>query len=252
MKKNGAKKYRLIITQEDMRDKKYRKYLYPEIVDGVTYEDDTEKKLSESSWFRCLPPKRQVSVEKEMRLRANGAFHQKVLIYPDRDADPAPAIPKPVIERMCETLSPALLRFFMSLIPYIHPNDGLLRNNSSEILLTGDFLQMARINSVACLRDYLSTLEEKRLILVLHDELPTPKSKQGDLFLDLAAIKDMGDAMLREYSKTRRVAVYVNPFVVFLGQYIDSFTVPFFKNSGWYVINPYATRIDIWIDKNCK
>ena len=96
-KKDTKNGYKLQIVAAELRDKRYRKYLYPSIIDGITYEDDPEKKLSESSWFRCLTPTQQIVVEKEMRLRMAGAFNQPVLVYRDADMDAAPAIPKPIL-----------------------------------------------------------------------------------------------------------------------------------------------------------
>lgn len=240
------------IAAEDMQDKKYRKYLYPDIIDGITYEDDTEKKLSESSWFRCLKPAKQVAVEKEMRLRATGAFNHKVLVYRDKDADAAPAIPKPVLERLCESLTGTELKCFMRIIPYIHPNDGLLRNASNRLLNVGDFISLFHRQSPDKIFSLFHVLEQKRLIMSIAEDPASKIRSNNDLFLDLGAVKDMPEGMLKKYIAARKIAIYVNPFVVFLNQYIDAYTVPFFKNSGWYVINPYATAIEEWISKNCR
>ena len=51
---------------------------------------------------------------------------------------------------------------------------------------------------------------------------------------------------------TRELIIYVNPYIIFFGQYIDKYVMPYFDNSAWYVINPYAARIKDWVNDNCK
>lgn len=248
-KKDTKNGYKLQIVAAELRDKRYRKYLYPSIIDGITYEDDTEKKLSESSWFRCLTPTQQIVVEKEMRLRMAGAFNQPVLVYRDADMDAAPAIPKPIFTRLAQSLSNEALRMLFFLIPYIHPNDGLLRNAKGELITLGLIGELSERSSKSVL-EALSQLEEKRVIVFAKEKIE--RETEADPFLDLASLSSLPRREYRKIEAQRRLAIYVNPFVVFEEQFIDVFTVPYFQNSGWYVINPYATKILSWIEKNCK
>ena len=250
MAKSGSKyKFKLQITAEELKDKRYRKYLYPSIIDGITYEDDTEKKLWESRWFRCLPPKKQLVIEKEMRLRMNGAFNQRVLIYRDADNDAAPAIPKPIFTRLAQSLTNDALRMLFFLIPYIHPNDGLLRNVKGELLTHGHLQQLVG-KGERFVDEALLQLQDKRIIVCAKEKIE--RETENDLFLDLGTIANMTRGERKAFYAQRRLAIYVNPFVVFEEQYIDAFVVPYFQNSGWYVINPYATKILAWVEKNCK
>lgn len=248
-KKDTKNGYKLQIVAAELRDKRYRKYLYPSIIDGITYEDDTEKKLSESSWFRCLTPTQQIVVEKEMRLRMAGAFNQPVLVYRDADMDAAPAIPKPIFTRLAQSLPNDALRMLFFLIPYIHPNDGLLRNAKGE-LLTHKLLQDLVGAKWKWVDSALMELQEKRVIVCAKEK--SERKTETDLFLDLVGLTGMTWKERSAFNERKRLAIYINPFVVFEGQYIDAFVVPYFQNSGWYVINPYATKILSWIEKNCK
>lgn len=248
----GSKKskYKLRITAKEMQEKTYRKYLYPQIIDGITYEDDTEKKLSESSWFRCLTPHQQIAVEKEMRLRMEGAFSRKVLVYRDADNDCAPSIAKPVFTRLAESFVGAELRVLMRLIPYIHPNDGALRNAKNELLTLNEYSELCGI-AASYFMKYTDALQEKRVLIRLK-ERPIEKNLSEDLFIDLALREQMTHKERELFDAQRKLLIYINPFVVFERQYIDMYTMPYFQNSGWYAINPYASKILDWITNNCK
>lgn len=251
MAQGGKKsKYKLRITAEEMQEKTYRKYLYPQIIDGITYEDETEKKLSESSWFRCLTPLQQVAVEKEMRLRMEGAFNRKVLIYRDADNDCAPSIAKPTFTRLAESFHGGTLRVLMRIIPYIHPNDGALRNSKNELLTILEYAELCDI-SASLFIDNIQALQEKRVLLCLKDK-PTDRQLSEDLFSDLVQYRNLTRRERELYDAQRKLLIYVNPFVVFERQYIDIYTLPYFQNSGWYVINPYASKVLDWITNNCK
>lgn len=241
----NTKPYKVRITANEMLEKTYRKYLYPQEIDGITFSDDTEKKLSESTWFRCLSPAKQILVEKEMRERAKGEFGHKIQFFEDKYDEAAPAIPKPVMQRLCESLSATELKIFMCLVPYIHINDGLVREKTRKEMTLRIMMNICGVQKTSLLRESLKTLEAKRIIFSTIEKL---KIRDKDLYLDLAALSTW---QTEEYSFNQRILIYVNPFVVFFSQYIDKYTLPFFVNSGWYVLNPYAERIKAWIEDNC-
>lgn len=248
-KRKTTKAYKLSVTAEELQDKKYRKYIYPHEIDGIVFEDEVERKLSESSWFRCLKPQQQLLLEKEMRERAQGEFNHQILHYEDELNEPAPAIPKAVLTRLTQVLKPNVLSFFLSLIPYIHINDGLLRNQKRQLLTLKDLSILSGLE-VYYLKRRLIIMQDKRLIFWQTE--PLGSIKESDAFENLAELSDYHGKMISEFSAARECLIYVNPFVVFSGQYLDLYVLPYFVNSGWYVVNPYASKIKDWIEVNCK
>ena len=239
-------KYKTYITVEEMREKKYRKYLYPQEIDGIVFEDDTEKKLSESSWFRCLPPQKQILVEKEIRQRMQGEFNHTLLYFDDPLTDAAPAIPKPVFARLAESLTGNEALLLMAMIPHITINDGTLRAGKKRTGMSLAQFAMLCDKSPKTVRDWLLSMQNKRILLTCAER---GVIDENDAYLDLA---DISDKARQNYLINRRCLTYINPFIVFFGQYIDAYTMPFFVNSGWYAINPYADKINAWINTNCR
>lgn len=239
--------YTLHFTDEELQEKPYRKYRYPQEINGIVFEDDIEKKLSESTWFRCLPPGQQVIVEKQMRLRAKGEFDKKILHYEDKLNEAALGIAKPTMKRLVESVSKTDFAFFMSLLPYIHVDDGLLRNKQRKPL---DVESISEITQ--CSKRYihrkLEHLDAKRMIFAVEAERAEAENRD-DIYLSF--VDRIPPTILTAIEYQRPFAIYVNPFIVFFGQYIDKYVVPYFVNSGWYVINPYADRIAAWIEHNC-
>lgn len=251
-KKHAYKPYKLSITVEELQDKKYRKYLYPEIIDGITFEDEVERKLSESSWFRCLEPKQQLIVEKEMRLRAKGEFNHPFLHYEDSLNEPAPAIPKAVMTRLTQSLTPLLFTLLFQMIPYIHVNDGSLKNKKRQNLTIEDIAKVsdAHASGIRTL-NRLKMLSAHRVIFFSAGSM-TYKETVADVYSDFAELSQYDKAVVSAFNDQRELLIYINPFICFFGQYIDAYTLPYFVNSGWYVVNPYAPKIKDWIEKNCN
>lgn len=249
-KRNTKKAYKLSITAEDVRTKEYRKYLYPQEIDGIVFNDDVERKLSESSWFRCLKPEQQLALEKEIRLRAKGEFNHKFYYYEDALTEAAPAIPKAVMLRLCTSIKQSeVLRFFLLLIPYIHIDDGAVRNRKRELFTS------LEIGELTESRDYmvkrrLKVLHNKRLIFCFRE--PLIKQTEPDVYSDIGNLDNYDPFAIQQFSYQHRLLIYVNPFIVFFGQHLDTYVLPYFVNSGWYAVNPYAAQIKDWLEINCK
>lgn len=241
------KPYRMRFTDKELQEKPYRKYRYPQEIDGITFEDDVEKKLSESSWFRCLKPEQQIVVEKQMRLRAKGEYDKKILHYEDKLNEAALGFSKPTMTRLVQSLSPTDMKLFFSLLPYTHINDGMLRNKDRQ-LLTPELLSQISKLSVNTIDEKLKEFDEKRLIFIVQSERLEAPNKD-DIYLTF--LERISTATRTTIDNKRPYIIYINPFIVFFGQYIDKYVVPYFVNSGWYVINPYADRIADWIEHNC-
>lgn len=249
MKKRG-RHTKTGITAKEMRDRTYKKYLYPQIIDGITYENEEEKKLSESTWFRCLTPEKQIAVEREIRLRMHGAFNQQVLHFPDADMDCAPSISKPTAMRISESLTDFEMRLFFYMVSYIHTNDGLLRNKTNALLTMGD-LTVLTGRKLYPIKVALHNLQRERVLLYATTKPEELRKIEGD-FSDFSFGNEESKAEANQVDLHTQLAIYINPFIVFLEQYIDVFTLPFFKNSGWYAINPFSDSIEEWILRNCK
>lgn len=249
-KGSTRKPYKLHFTSKELHTKTYRKYLYPQEIDGIVFDDPLERKLSESSWFRCLPPAKQIVVEKQLRLRVKGEYNHPILHYEDKLNEAALGFAKPVLLRLTETLTPPQLRFFMQLLPYLHINDGMLRNKDRQLFNTQMLWEsnIAKAN-IAQVFKWLNLFDEKRLILLVQAEKLQPETKD-DLYLSIQ--KRLTDREKTAIKAQLDLAIYINPFVVFNEQYIDEFVMPYFVNSAWYVINPYADRINAWITHNCN
>lgn len=240
-------KYKLRVTVKDLQDKKYRKYLYPQEIDGITFYDDVERKLSKSSWFSCIEPKQQLLIEKELRERALGEFNHKFYHYEDDTSEAALGISKSVLLRLTESLAPIELQFLMQIAPYIHINDGILRNKDRQIF-TIDEIGVITQTSPSRAMTILSTLDDKRIVFFARKGIK-PET-DNDIFLSLLQHYTEQEKKALYYASD--ILIYVNPYIFFFGQYIDKYVMPYFNNSAWYVINPYASKIEDWINTNCK
>lgn len=249
-KSRTKKAYKISIVATELKDKKFRKYLYPQEIDGIVFDDDVERKLSESTWFRCMTPKQQIIVEKEMQERARGEFNHKILHYEDSMNEAALGIPKPVMTRLTQTVKPPLFHFIMQLVPYIHINDGILRNAQRKPF-TIDMLSELTGTLQYSIYKRLYALQDKRIVFICYEPVSKKKTME-DVYCDLGELEQYSSRVRTSFYSQREIIIYFNPFIVFFGQYLDLYTLPFFVNSGWYVINPYATKIKDWIEINCK
>lgn len=240
-------KYKLRFTVDELKEKHYRKYLYPQEIDGITFFDDVERKLSESSWFRCLTPTQQLALEKEIRLRVEGTFNKPILHYEDSINESALGISKPILLRLTDSLTASELQFFFRLLPYIHINDGMLRNKSRDYLTGQNVMEICKVTRKD-MKKTLVELDKKGIILVA--KAPLVPENKDDVYLPLS--KRLPKAGVRCMDEAKDLLIYVNPFIVFFEQFIDKLVMPYFANTGWYVLNPYADRIKDWIEMNCK
>ena len=249
-KSNTKKAYKLSITADDVRTKEYRKYLYPQEVDGIVFNDDVEMKLSESSWFRCLKPEQQLALEKEIRLRAKGEFNHQFYYYEDALNEAAPAIPKAVMLRLCTSIKQSeVLRFFLMLIPYIHIDDGAVRNRKRELFTAYEIGELTDSRQYMTKRR-LKVLHDKRIIFCFRE--PLTKQTELDIYSDIGILDNYDPFAIQAFAYQHKLLIYVNPFVVYFGQYLPKFMLPYFVNSGWYAVNPYALAIKDWLEINCK
>ena len=176
MSKSGTNRpYKMSFTMKELKSKEYRKYRYPQEIEGITFKDDVERKLSESSWFRCLEPNQQLVAEKQLRLRAKGEYNHKFLHFEDNAREPALGICKSVLTRLIETLDKDELQFFLSLAPYIHVNDGILRNKDRELMSVTYIRKLLNVRRYFVL-EMLTKLDNKRIIFYNKAKI-TPDTK---------------------------------------------------------------------------
>lgn len=220
---------------------------------GKQHKEKKKRLTYLDEWLKCYTRYQQMSVMEQTEYRKTLIAENRQreitkqdgskILKPVKDNGQVLKIHYKTMLHMKDVLTDRQMNAVLLLSCYIDKTDGSLRGSHNSLL---SLMRLSEITgySVLSVRNILYELHKRNVIVI--DKITKVE------FDDIWEQEAFAELPLCERVSQYEYRIYMNPFVVFVHQYIDLEVAKQFYGGEWGLYNNDYAKIKKWIEKNCE